>query len=225
MSSQIHHFCEHAKTNIGLGLVLLLLQEVLYTILSSYRDLSGMNILLINNHSAFINRSSSDKCDHTAILANLHAISDPADDTFLLLIGPQILNRLAQLLVNMTALEFICAQSPRTVNGLLIGLWYAMFSIKYLVMSNLDIALQKTQYFFIYQGIRTLAVLLSVIFFSCTSCSYKYRVRDEVVPEQWLVEDVFERRIDQEEEFGGKGKQCWMPAHHQVVVITKKLSN
>ena len=120
---------------------------------------------------------------------------------FLWLIEPQILNGLAQLLVNMTALEFNCTQSPRTVNGLLIGLWYAMFSIKYFIIGHMDIVLQRSPYFFVYQGLRTLAVLLSVVFFSCVAHCYKYRVRDDVVPEQWLIEDVFERRIDQEEEF------------------------
>ena len=33
----------------------------------------------------------------------------------------------------MTVFEFICAQAPRTTQGLLIGLWYATFSIRYLV--------------------------------------------------------------------------------------------
>ena len=101
----------------------------------------------------------------------------------------------------MTALEFICAQSPRTLQGLLIGLWYAMFSINYLIMSNVDTSLLRSSYFYIYQGLRMLAMLVSVVFFSCVARCYKYRVRDDVVPEQWLIEDVIERRMNQEEEF------------------------
>ena len=34
--------------------------------------------------------------------------------------------------------EFICAQAPRTTQGLLIGLWYATFSIRYLLVDLLD---------------------------------------------------------------------------------------
>ena len=42
------------------------------------------------------------------------------DNLFLLLIIPQILHGLSYLLVFMTVLEFICAQAPYTIKGLLI---------------------------------------------------------------------------------------------------------
>ena len=51
---------------------------------------------------------------------------------------PQLLNGLSSLLVSMTVFEFVCAQAPRTTQGLLIGLWYATFSIRYLVVGILD---------------------------------------------------------------------------------------
>ena len=41
-----------------------------------------------------------------------------------------LLNGLSSLLVSMTVFEFISAQAPRTTQGLLIGLWYATFSIR-----------------------------------------------------------------------------------------------
>ena len=186
---------------MGLGLLLLLLQEVLYTVLISYRELSGLNIALECNHTIYNNHSTTENCLQIRTTIDSKAPSDPMDNMFLWLIGPQILNGLAQLLVNMTALEFICAQSPHTLQGLLIGLWYAIFSIKYLIMSPLDILVQGSQYFYAYQSLRTFAVLISVIFFICVAHRYKYRVRDDVVPEQWLIEDVIARRIDQEEEF------------------------
>ena len=50
-------------------------------------------------------------------------------EAVLLLILPRVFNGLAQVLVNMTVLEFLCAQAPHSLQGLLIGLWYAMFSI------------------------------------------------------------------------------------------------
>ena len=45
---------------------------------------------------------------------------------FLLLIIPYVLHGLAYLLVFMTALEFICAQAPLRLKGILIGIWYAL---------------------------------------------------------------------------------------------------
>ena len=41
--------------------------------------------------------------------------------TYLWFIIPQLLNGLSSLLVSMTVFEFICAQAPRTTQGLLIG--------------------------------------------------------------------------------------------------------
>ena len=171
---------------MGLGLLLLLLQEMLYTVLSSYRQLSGLNIILESKHTYYNNHSTTENCMYARTMADSKAFTDPVNNMFLWQIGPQILNGLAQLLVNMTTLEFICAQSPRTLHGLLIGLWYAMFSIKYLILSLLDIIFQRSHYFFIYQSLRTLAVMFSVILFTCVARQYKYRVRDDVVPEQCL---------------------------------------
>ena len=53
----------------------------------------------------------------------------PGNSIFLiLLVVPQILQGLSFLLVFMNALEFICAQAPLRLKGLLIGLWYASVS-------------------------------------------------------------------------------------------------
>ena len=63
---------------------------------------------------------------------------NPVDNTYLWFIIPQLLNGLSSLLVSMTMFEFICAQAPRTTQGLLIGLWYATFSIRYLLVGLVD---------------------------------------------------------------------------------------
>ena len=47
----------------------------------------------------------------------------------------------------------------------------------------------------------TVLVLLSLVTYVCLSHGYQYRVRDWVVNVQWIVEDVFERRMDQEESY------------------------
>ena len=46
-----------------------------------------------------------------------------------LMVIPPALNGLAHVLVFMTVLEFIFAQAPHSMQGLLIGLWYALQSI------------------------------------------------------------------------------------------------
>ena len=78
----------------------------------------------------------------TCLTIRMHT-SDPVDNTYLWLIIPQLLNGLSSLFVSMTVLEFICAQAPRTTQGLLIGLWYATYSIRYLVGGILDTVIVK----------------------------------------------------------------------------------
>ena len=59
---------------------------------------------------------------------------DQNNTPFLLLLIPNILQGLSFFLVFMTALEFICAQAPLRLKGLLIGLWYALLATNYLLV-------------------------------------------------------------------------------------------
>ena len=58
---------------------------------------------------------------------------------FLLLLIPYLLQSLSFLLVFMTALEFICAQAPLRLKGLLIGVWYAFLAINYLLIESSEL--------------------------------------------------------------------------------------
>ena len=81
-------------------------------------------------------------------------INTPVDNTYLWFIIPQLLNGLSSLLVSMTAFEFICAQAPRTTQGLLIGLWYATFSIRYLAVGTLDNVITEKRSWLICEGVK-----------------------------------------------------------------------
>ena len=188
---------------IGIGMLMITLQDFVYVALSSLPIL-GSKKPLYNLNSTF---SPYDYClysrDKLLILshhfpANLHL---PFDNTFLWLIFPQVFNGLGQLLVNMTVLEFLCAQAPRSLQGLLIGLWYAMFSIRYLVMRPLDYVIKSPEGVLVYQEVRTGLVLLSLVMHVCVSHGYQYRIRDWVVNVQWMVEEVLERRMYQEDSY------------------------
>ena len=123
------------------------------------------------------------------------------DNTYLWFIIPQLLNGLSSLLVSMTVFEFICAQAPRTTQGLLIGLWYATFSIRFLVVGVLDNLITERRLWLICEGVKGFLILVSLVLFSCVSRHYRYRQRDEIVNIQAMIEDTHERRLDQEEEY------------------------
>ena len=126
---------------------------------------------------------------------------DPVDNTYLWFIIPQLLNGLSSLLVFLTVLEFICAQAPRTSQGLFIGLWYATFSISYLVVGILDKYIIEMRSWLTCEGVKGFLILVSLVLFSCVSRRYRYRQRDEIVNVQIMIEDTHERWLDQEEEY------------------------
>ena len=126
---------------------------------------------------------------------------DPVDNTYLWFIIPQLLNGLSSLLVFMTVFEFICAQAPRTTQGLLIGLWYATFSIRYLLVSLVDVFLFDNTSWLIFEGVKVFLILVSLVLFLCVSRRYRYRQRDEIVNVQGMIEDTHDKWLDQEEEY------------------------
>ena len=65
-------------------------------------------------------------------------ITPSTSSVIYLSIVPFVLKGLAYLLVFMTMLEFICAQCPNAMKGLLIGLWYSFLFINYSIVNTLD---------------------------------------------------------------------------------------
>ena len=183
-------------TKMWVGLYLSLLQVVLY-------------IIVVVNHDSHWPQHQNDKhqyipsreCLENQLGYRQASVPLPADNTYLWFIIPQLLNGLSSLLVSMTMFEFICAQAPRTTQGLFIGLWYATFSIRYLVVGILDNVIIERRSWLICEGVKVFLILVSLVLFSCVSRRYRYRQRDEIVNVQGMIEDTHERWLDQEEEY------------------------
>ena len=120
------------------------------------------------------------------------------DDTpFLLTFIPSILQGFSYLLVFMTALEFICAQAPLRLKGLLIGVWYALLATNYLFVEVPELFTKNKLTWVVYHGCKVFLIFLSLLVYMCISKRYHYRLRDEVVNEQFLVEEIYERELNQ----------------------------
>ena len=200
---KIHRFTPNMLKRIGIGLLMMVMQDCAYIALTSLPVVHGKSPMYTFN-SSFNPYTYCFNSRTNGTLIGSHNPFDPhlpLDKTFLWLIIPQVFNGLGQALLSMTVLEFLCAQAPRSLQGLLIGLWYAMFSIRYLIMRSVDYAITSPDGILIYQVVRTGLVLLSLVVYVYVSRGYQYRVRDWVVNVQWMVEDVFERRMDQEERY------------------------
>ena len=196
-------------TKMWIGLYLSLLQIVLYIIVVANHDTTYWQ----QHHSAFPSPAvhTATKmclivrtgCDYNYRFQNRNCqqFNDPVDNTYLWFIIPQLLNGLSSLLVSMTVFEFICAQAPRTTQGLLIGLWYATFSIRYLAVGLPGFLIIERRSWLIYDGVKGFLILVSLVLFSCVSRRYRYRQRDEIVNVQGMIEDIHERWLDQEEAY------------------------
>ena len=194
-------------TSMWMGLYLSLLQVILYIIVVINHDITywqqHRSDLIVSD--AFLNYTTIKKCHEVRVGVFLNGScqtgNDPVDNTYLWFIVPQLLNGLSSLLVSMTVFEFICAQAPRTTQGLLIGLWYATFSIRYLVVDVLDSYITERNPWLICEGVKGFLILVSLVLFSCLSRHYHYRQRDEIVNVQAMIEDTHEKWLDQEEEY------------------------
>ena len=190
-------------TKMWIGLYLSLLQVVLYIIVVVNHDTTYWqhHHTVVPKHFHY---PPSTKCYFIrtgCVSLDCHQYNDPVDNTYLWFIIPQLLNGLSSLLVSMTVFEFISAQAPRSTQGLLIGLWYATFSIRYLVVAILDNLIIERSSWLIYEGVKGFLILVSLVLFSCVSRRYRYRQRDEIVNVQRMIEDTHERWLDQEEEY------------------------
>ena len=123
--------------------------------------------------------------------------SPPVNDTVIYLsVIIMILHGLAYVLVFSSVLEFICAQSPNETKGLLIGLWYSMLSIKSFFINIIDTQVpMDTTDFNIYHGTKGVAIFISLAAFSIVCKKYRYRERNEIVNEQAMIEEQYEREL------------------------------
>ena len=125
-----------------------------------------------------------------------------SDNTLMWLLVPQILHGFGYMLVFLTVLEFICAQAPFRLKGFMVGVWYAMLSIKYFI-TTIDSAIVyyhlMESTWIIYESIRIGIIGLSLIIFGISCRWYRYRERDEVVNVQGMIEEIYERELLQHE--------------------------
>ena len=200
-------------TKMWMGLYLSLVQVVFYIIVVINHDskywLQHSSAACVLNTDSFYRYNPEDVCFkirfgyHLYDFVNISCDTpdNPVDNTYLWFIIPQLLNGLSSLFVSMTVFEFISAQAPRTTQGLLIGLWYATFSIRYLLVGLVDIFLLEKTSWLIFEGVKVFLILVSLVLFSCVSRRYHYRQRDEIVNVQGMIEDTHDKWLDQEEEY------------------------
>ena len=191
------------QSRIWIGLFICLINEALkclYSIILQTRSFHCPEIEIFNNHNVPLMLKCLISNVNIATLNNTcqhFCSSPPVNDTAIdLSVIIMILHGLAYVLVFSSVLEFICAQSPNETKSLLIGVWYSMLSIKSFFINILDtqVSMDTTEWN-IYHGTKGVAIFVSLAAFSIVCKKYKYRERNEVVSEQAIIEEQYEREL------------------------------
>ena len=133
-----------------------------------------------------------------------------------MLILPNLLIGIAPKLVMASSLEFISAQTPHSMKGVMIGMLFAIKGLSQLVSATLVVPFSFPLWKHGHlghnppvascgSGYFLLTIFIAVIGLVCfVVCArkYKYRVRDEEGFSQNDVEEVFERRLQLQQEQG-----------------------
>ena len=112
----------------------------------------------------------------------------------------------ATIVLLKSGIEFVCAQAPYNMKGLLIGLYYtvgtfflAFGTMTYLAWSNQWFAILQTSTCGIWFYLTTLVLAVVSSALLCLVIRwYKTRERDEIMTSQNLVEEVYHKYQEQE---------------------------
>ena len=121
------------------------------------------------------------------------------------LIPPNILLGIGPLIVTTSTLEFISAQSPHSMKGLLVGIFFAIQGFFQLIGYILTLPLSFNQHWtqmptviscgFIHLFCTSIVGLVGLILFIITVKRYKYRKRDHENFSQQEIEEVYSRYL------------------------------
>ena len=128
------------------------------------------------------------------------------------LIPPSLLLGVGPLIVMTSTLEFISAQSPQSMKGFLIGLFFAIRGFFQLLNALITVPFSLknpwasgemlehppvTNCGFVYLLFTCMVGLIGLILFSVAAKKYKYRARNEGMFRQIDIEEIFKCEIDQ----------------------------
>ena len=203
----LRHYVPNMLHRLGIGVVIILFQELagIVIMLTFYEDY-GTCACMRESKLAVMDRDPIHKCvvlkpifliqnNCTKLIMNSHDYCGEGDDLFLSLLAVTAVYMMAYHLVFLTALEFISAQAPLKMKGLLISFWYALSAQRYLVRGITTMFISDDKAWFAVHGVKAFLILLSVLVYCCVAKRYRYRLRTEVVNEQYLVEEIYDREL------------------------------
>ena len=129
-------------------------------------------------------------------------VTDPYDaDWFWIL--QSVISAPLKIILLTSAIEFVCAQSPYNMKGLMIGYMWSEYYISNIIANILAGILHTRcdgdKCSVIYSSVATFWSIIGFVLICLLAHWYKRRVRDDIsTPQRW-VEEAYDRYLDQEE--------------------------
>ena len=129
------------------------------------------------------------------------------------LILADAMNAIGAAIFIVTIIEFILAQSPNSMRGVMMGVFLIVFMIATAVSHGLQLLLRHFSNAtpscgFYYYLVLSILLILSLVLFTIAAKRYKLRERDRHVNIQAIAEEHYERYFDQEEEYMREAKNA-----------------
>ena len=137
--------------------------------------------------------------EHQQVFPCYLSIDSIALSPYLLLI-PNMLYSASYIIFTVSLFEFLIAQSPQSMKGILIGLYYSFrYGMAGLLIFIESYAFEKYATHYknvlscaaVYYLVTTVIGLLSLFIYTVVACKYKLRERDEVVNVHIFAEECY----------------------------------
>ncbi len=202
---RVRHILPNMLTTLWFGLLFSLVSQTLQTFHTTLWDQVEPEFQCPRIENLSLGNSINMKCLYSNMRIDTNngcmwfCSSEPMKDHLYVIYLSIIvwsMSGISYVMIFMTMLEFICAQSPNSLKGLLIGIWYSMLAIKYAI-NTFDTNPQLLEFvsWNAYNGAKGIGMFLSIIVFSLAAKNYRYRERNEIVNEQAIIEEQYEREL------------------------------
>ena len=191
----LYKYIPRMLRRIGIGIAVTLLGALVYMCIDGIGHWKNSEVVCMFND--FVN-----KTDDTNVSEVL-----PIDNRWILI--PQGLYGVGNIILLTTGTEFLIAQSPQTMKGLLIGLNFAVIGFGYVFSSLLfhpftyAQAIKPSCGFYYYLSKSTI-LLFILLLYVCLSKWYKLRQRENIINLPYIIAEHHERYINMKNEFDYK---------------------
>ena len=134
-------------------------------------------------------------------LANYSTLSHHNEITWIAHVLYNLMSGILSQVLLTSLLEFMCAQSPYRMRGLLMSFVVPLTALSYTFGESVELALKHNVCFdqawcpLIYFSVKTITCFIGFLLFCVAAHWYKMRVRDEDYSPQRVVEEVYDRYL------------------------------